>query len=209
MASNTVETRFKCDFFKLIDIFFPFLSISTTFLRADARARGQLQFVRINPVTIFLPLDFAFQQFAISSAPGTRADMFERASFTNPKSNSDLYQYLQLSGLYPPRILNGTKFLPTRLSGESCGVTGGAKLKIFRDSKSFWIQTGFGRVSNVIIPVSALPGLHPLKLLPPILTRAYRTSSSPTATASSTSSTFPPASPTPSSTQPSSSTTPS
>ena len=79
----------------------------------------------------------------------------EAAHYNDPASNAQVLQFLQLDGVHGLTSLVGTVFATTRLAaGPGVEVLGGAKIKIVRTAEVFTVESGVGRVANVVIPVS-------------------------------------------------------
>ena len=141
-------------FHELTTQYLPFISINTDYIFNDTRASQQLANAVDNPVTIFLSLNLPFQHFLAAPPPSAAAGQIETASVTNVALNSDLFQYLQLDGLHRSTSLKGASFMKTRFNDTQYEhVTGGQKIKVFRNETAFYIGTGIGFKSNIVIPV--------------------------------------------------------
>ena len=141
-------------FRELTTQYLPFTSINTAYVLNDTRASQQLANAVDNPVTIFMTLDLSFQQFQATPPPSPAAGRLEGASLASAARNSDLFQYLELDGLHRSTSFNGKAFLTTRFNDTRYEqVTGGQKIEVFRNGSAFYIGTGIGFKSNVVIPV--------------------------------------------------------
>ena len=140
-------------FHELTTQYLPFVSINADYIFNDTRASQQLANAVDNPVTIFLSLNTPFLQFEATSPPSGAAGQIEAASVTSAVLNSDLFQYLQLDGLHHSTSFNGTSFMRTRFNATQYEhVTGGQKIEVFRNETAFYVGTGIGFKSNVLIP---------------------------------------------------------
>lgn len=140
-------------FHELTTQYLPFISINTAYIFNDTRASQQLANAVDNPVTIFLSLNTPFQQFEATPPPSNAAGQIEAASVASAALNSDLFQYLQLDGLHHSTSFNGTSFMRTRFNDTQYEhVTGGQKIEVFRNETAFYVGTGIGFKSNVLIP---------------------------------------------------------
>ena len=140
-------------FHKLTTQYLPFISINTACIFNDTRASHQLANAVTSPVTIFLSLNIPFQQFAATPPSSGAAGQIEAASQSDAVLNSDLLQYLQLDGLHHSTSFNGTSFMRTRFNDTQYEhVTGGQVIEVFRDETKFYVGTGIGFKSNVLIP---------------------------------------------------------
>lgn len=141
-------------FHELTTQYLPFISINTAYIFNDTRASQQLASAVDNPVTIFLSLNLPFQQFEATPPPSAAAGEIEAASVTSVALNSDLFQYFQLDGLHPSTSFKGASFMKTRFNDTRYeNVTGGQKIEVFRNATAFYVGTGIGLKSNIVIPV--------------------------------------------------------
>lgn len=153
-ATSMAQIPTHLTFHELTTQFLPFISINTAYIFNDTRASQQLANAVENPVTIFLSLNTPFQQYEATPPPNKAAGQIEGASATSVALNSDLFQYLQLDGLHPSASFNGTSFMRTRFNDTQYEhVTGGQKIEVFRNQTAFYVGTGIGFKSNVLIPV--------------------------------------------------------
>ena len=153
-AASVAQIPTNLTFHELTTQYLPFISINTEYIFNDTRASQQLANAVDNPVTIFLSLDLAFQQFEATPPSSPAAGQIEAASVTNVALNSDLFQYLQLDGLHPSTSFNGTNFMRTRFNDTRFEqVTGGQKIEVFRNESAFYVGTGIDFKSDVVIPV--------------------------------------------------------
>ena len=160
-ASSMAQIPTNLTFQELTTQYLPFISINTAYILNDTRASQQLANAINSPVTIFLSLDTPFQQFEATPPPSGAAGQIEAASATNAALNSDLFQYLQLDGLHPSTSFNGTSFVRTRFNDTQYEqVTSGQRIEVFRNETAFYVGTGIGFKSNVLIlvcnPTSAI-----------------------------------------------------
>ena len=141
-------------FHNLTTGYLPFISINTAYIFDDSRASQQLANAVDNPVTIFLSLNTPFQQFEATPPSSRAAGQIEAASVTSAALNSDLFQYLQLDGLHLSTSFKGASFMRTRFNDTQYEhVTGGQRIEVFRNETAFYVGTGIGLKSNVLIPV--------------------------------------------------------
>ena len=153
-ATSMAQIPTNLTFHELTTQYLPFISINTAYIFNDTRASQQLANAVDDPVTIFLSLNTPFQQFAASPPPSGAAGQIEAASVTSAALNSDLFQYLQIDGLHPSTSFNGKSFVRTRFNDTRYEhVTGGQRIEIFRNETAFYVGTGIGFKSNVVIPV--------------------------------------------------------
>ena len=153
-ATSMAQIPTNLTFRELTTQYLPFISINTAYIFNDTRATQQLANAINDPVTIFLSLDLLFQQFEATPPPNSEAGRIETASVTNAAVNSDLFQYLQLDGLHRSTSFNGKSFMKTRFNDTQYEqVTGGQKIEVFRNKTAFYVGTGIGFKSNVMIPV--------------------------------------------------------
>ena len=153
-ATSMAQIPTNLTFHKLTTQYLPFVSLNTAYIFNDTRASQQLANAVDNPVTIFLSLNTPFQQFEATPPPSAAAGQIEAASVTNAALNSDLFQYLQLDGLHRSTSFKGKAFMSTRFNDTKYeNVTGGQKIEVFRNETAFYIGTGIGFKSNVVIPV--------------------------------------------------------
>lgn len=153
-AISLAQIPTNLTFHELTTQYLPFISTNTKYIFNDSRASQQLANAVDNPVTIFLSLDLPFQQFQATPPPSGAAGQIETASVTNVALNSDLFQYLQLDGLHRSTSFKGASFVKTRFNDTQYEhVTGGQKIEVFRNETAFYVGTGIGFKSNVVIPV--------------------------------------------------------
>ena len=156
-AASVAQIPTNLTFHELTTQYLPFISTNTKFIFNDTRASQQLANAVHNPVTIFLSLDLPFQQFQATPPSSSAAGAVEAASITNAALNSDLFQYLQLDGLHRSTSFKGANFMRTRFNDTKFEhVTGGQKIEVFRNETAFYVGTGIGFKSNVVIPVCPL-----------------------------------------------------
>ena len=156
-ATSVAQIPTNLTFRELTTQYLPFVSINTEYIFNDTRASQQLATAVDNPVTIFLSLDLSFQQFQATPPPSRAAGEIEAASVASVALNSDLFQYLQLDGLHPSSSFKGANFVRTRFNDTKFEhVTGGQKIEVFRNETAFYVGTGIGFKSNVVIPVRHL-----------------------------------------------------
>lgn len=154
-ASSMAQIPTNLTFHELTTRYLPFISINTAYILNDTRASQQLANAINDPVTIFLSLDTPFQQFE-ATPPSGAAGQIEAASATSAALNSDLFQYLQLDGLHRSTSFNGTSFMTTRFNDTQYEhVTLGQRIEVFRNETAFYVGTGIGFKSNVLIPACA------------------------------------------------------
>lgn len=149
-ATALAQFPVNLSFVELTSQYLPFISLNTAYVANDTLASSRLANASYHPVTIFLSLDLPFFQFLAEPPSTPAAGQVEQAHYGNPSSNADVLQYLQLDGIHKSTSFNGTSFVKTRLQNK---VSGGAKLKVSRNATSFYIESGLGFVSNVLIPV--------------------------------------------------------
>lgn len=134
--------------------YLPYASASTGVILNSPALAAQVA-AASNNITIFLTFDIPLQQFiATPPAPGVSpaALAIEAANAKNPTLNTNLFQFLQLQGLYSANALNGTNFFPTAFtSGPYNHISGGQKLGVFKNSTNFYIRSGIDFSSNVLI----------------------------------------------------------
>ena len=153
-ATSMAQIPTGLTFRELTTQYLPFVSINTAYILNDTRASQQLANAVADPVTIFLSLNTPFQQFAASPPPSGAAGQVETASVTSAALNSDLFQYLQIDGLHPSTSFNGKYFLNTRFNDARYEhVTGAQRIEVFRNETTFYVGTGIGFKSNIVIPV--------------------------------------------------------
>lgn len=156
-AASVAQIPTNLTFQELTTQYLPFISTSTDYIFNDTRASQQLANAGDNPVTIFLSLDLPFQEFLATPPSSRAAGEIEAASVTNAALNSDLFQYIQLDGLHRSTSFNGANFMSTRFNDTKYEhVTGGQKIEVFRNETTFYVGTGIGFKSNVVIPVNYL-----------------------------------------------------
>lgn len=156
-ATAIAQIPTNLPFKTLVQEYLPFISLNTEYVLNDTVASAQLANAPHDPVTIFLTLNTPFQQFIVTPPPSPAAGKIEAASASNATLNSDLFQYLQVDGLHPSSSFNGTDFLTTRLTAPPFNLTRhGNKIEVFRNETAFYIGTGNGFKSNVLIPVRSL-----------------------------------------------------
>lgn len=152
-ATSMAQIPTNLTFHELTTQYLPFISLNTAYIFNDTRASQQLANAVDNPVTIFLSLNTPFQQFEATPPPSGAAGQIEAASVTSAALNSDLFQYLQLDGLHRSTSFNGTSFMRTRFNDTQYEhVTGGQNIEVFRNETAFYVGTGIGFKSNVLIP---------------------------------------------------------
>lgn len=152
-ATSMAQIPTNLTFHQLTSQYLPFISINTAYILNDTSASQQLADAVDNPVTIFLSLNTPFQQYEATPPPSGAAGQIEAASVTNAALNSDLFQYLQLDGLHLSTSFNGTSFMRTRFNDTQYEhVTGGQSIEVFRNETAFYVGTGIGFKSNVLIP---------------------------------------------------------
>ncbi|KAK4691082.1 hypothetical protein P7C71_g5842, partial [Lecanoromycetidae sp. Uapishka_2] len=157
-AITTAQIPTNLPFETLVNQYLPFISINTDYILNDTVASAQLSNAPNDPVTIFLTLNTPFQQFTAAAPPSPAAGALEAASASNATFNSDLFQYLQVDGLHLSTDFNGTYFLTTRLTAPPFNLTTqGNKIEVFRNETAFYVGTGIGFKSNVLIPVRPSP----------------------------------------------------
>ena len=162
-AVSVAQIPTNLTFHELTTQYLPVISINTGYIFNDTRASQQLANAVDNPVTIFLSLDLPFQQFQATPPSSRAAGEIEAASVTNVALNSDLFQYLQLDGLHRSTSFKGANFMRTRFNDTKFEhVTGGQKIEVFRNETAFYVGTGIGFKSNVVIPVC--PSMRTIKL---------------------------------------------
>ena len=173
-ATSMAQIPTNLTFHELTTQYLPFISINTDYIFNDTRASQQLANAKNDPVTIFLSLNIPFEQFLNTPPPNQAAGEIEKASQVDATANSDLFQYIQLDGLHRSTSFSGTSILKTRFNDtQREHVTGGQKLVVYRNDTSFYMETGIGFKSNVVIPVSYLNEYSPFVPL-----MKHRTSSS-------------------------------
>lgn len=156
-ATSLAQIPTNLTFHELTTQYLPFISINTAYIFNDTRASQQLANAVDNPVTIFLSLNTPFQQFEATLPPSGAAGQIEAASVSSAVLNSDLFQYLQLDGLHPSTSFNRTSFMRTRFNDTQYEhVTGGQNIEVFRNETAFFVKTGIGFKSNVLIPACIL-----------------------------------------------------
>ena len=152
-ATTVAQIPTDLTFHQLTTQYLPFVSINTDYIFNDTRASEQLANATDDPVTIFLSLNLAFEQFLATPPPSAAAGQIETSSSTSVDLNSDLFQYLQLDGVHLSNTFNQTSFMRTRFRDQRYeNVTGGQNIEIFRDEITFWVGTGIGFRSYVVIP---------------------------------------------------------
>lgn len=137
--------------------YLPFIFINTAYIFNDIMASQQLANAVANPVTIFLSLNTPFQQYEAAPPPSAAAGQIEAASLSSPTLSSDTLQYFQLDGLHRSTSFNGTSFMRTRFNDTQYErVTGGQNIKVSCNETAFYVGTGIGFKSNVLIPACTL-----------------------------------------------------
>ena len=155
-ATTVAQIPTNLTFQQLTTQYLPFVSINTDYIFNDTRASRQLANAVNDPVTIFLSLNTPFEQFLATPPPSAAAGQIETDSSTNADLNSDLFQYLQLDGVHLSATFNGTSFMRTRYQDDRFeDVIGGQNVEIFRNESAFFVGTGIGFKSNVVIPACA------------------------------------------------------
>ena len=153
-AASVAQIPTTLTFHDLTTKYLPFISINTAYIFNDTRASQQLANAVEHPVTIFLSLDLPFQQFEAIPPSNSAAGQIEAASIANVALTSDLFQYIQLDGLHPSTSFKGASFMRTRFNDTKYeNVTGGQNIEVFRNATVFYVGTGIGFKSNVLIPV--------------------------------------------------------
>ena len=152
-ATAVAQIPTNLTFHQLTTQYLPFVSINTAYILNDTRASEQLANATNDPLTIFLSLNTPFEQFAATPPPSVAAGQIETASATNADLNSNLFQYLQLDGIHLSATFNGTSFMRTRFKNYLYeNVIGGQNIEVFRNESAFFVGTGIGFKSNVVIP---------------------------------------------------------
>ena len=152
-ATTVAQIPTNLTFHELTTQYLPFVSTNTDYIFNDTRASEQLANATNDPVTIFLSLNLPFEQFLATPPPSAAAGQIETSSATSVDLNSDLFQYLQLDGIHLSTTFNQTSFMRTRFRDHRYeNVTGGQNIEIFRDEITFWVGTGIGFRSYVVIP---------------------------------------------------------
>ena len=155
-ATTVAQIPTTLTFHQLTTQYLPFVSINTDYIFNDTRASEQLANATNDPVTIFLSLNLAFEQFLATPPPDAAAGQIETSSATSVDLNSDLFQYLQLDGVHLSTTFNQTTFMRTRFRDHRYeNVIGGQNIEIFRNESAFFVGTGIGFKSNVVIPACA------------------------------------------------------
>jgi len=157
-ATTLAQIPTNLSFKTLVTDYLPFISLNTEYILNDTIARAQLANALKDPVTISLTLNTPFTQYIATPPPSAAAGAIEAASAANATLNSDLFQYLQVDGLHPSTSFDGTNLLTTRLTAAPFNLTTqGNKIEVFRNKIAFYIGTGIGFKSNVLIPVCLAP----------------------------------------------------
>ena len=158
-AATMAQIPTNLTFRELTTQYLPFVSIHTGYIFNDTRASHQLANAVDNPVTIFLSLDIPFQQFIAVPQPE-----IEKTTVADAALSSDTLQYFQLDNIQKSAsFVEGKTFPITRFNDTKYEhVTKGQAMEVFRNATAFYVETGIGFKSNVIIPVCPLQ----LKVLP-------------------------------------------
>ena len=155
-ATTVAQIPTNLTFHELTTQYLPFVSVNTDYIFNDTRASEQLANAVNDPVTIFLSLNTPFEQFLATPPPSAAAGQIETSSSTSVDLNSDLFQYLQLDGVHLSTTFNQTSFMRTRFRDQRYeNVIGGQNIEVFRNESAFFIGTGIGFKSNVVIPACA------------------------------------------------------
>ena len=152
-ATTVAQIPTDLTFHQLTTQYLPFISINTDYIFNDTHASEQLANATNDPVTIFLSLNTPFQQLLATPPPSVAAGQIETKYSTNADLNSNLLQYLQLDGIHLSATFNGTSFMRTRFKNYLYEVViGGQNIEVFRNESAFFVGTGIGFKSNVVIP---------------------------------------------------------